>query len=165
VTLADGVGAVPVGSSNPGRPTHAPAERSSPEDQRRKAMNATARILIVEDDYLVAAALEGGLTDAGLEVVGVASSADEAVRLAEATRPTLAIMDIRLNGRRDGVDAALEIFRSTGVRCIFATAHHDPPTRARAQAAAPLGWLGKPYTVDFVIAMIKTALRELRRRH
>jgi DNA-binding response OmpR family regulator len=155
---------VTVGTSPPARLTRAPAERSSPGDPPRKAINGTARILIVEDDYLVAAALEGGLTEAGLKVVGVASSADEAVQLAGAQRPTLAIMDIRLNGRRDGVDAALEIFQSTGVRCIFATAHHDSPTRTRAQPAAPLGWLGKPYTVDSVIAMIKAALRELKRR-
>jgi DNA-binding NarL/FixJ family response regulator len=149
----------------PGVPPRAPIDGSPAGEPADKAMSATARVLIVEDDYLVAAALEGGLAEAGIQVVGIAGTAEEAVRLAQTAHPTLAIMDIRLSGRRDGIDAALEIFRSTGLRCIFATAHHDPATRARAQAAAPLGWLGKPYTIDSLVAMIKAALQELSRRH
>ncbi len=59
------------------------------------------------------------------------------------------------------VEAALEMFIACGVRCIFATAHHDPRTRARAAKAAPLGWLPKPYQLDGLISMINAAVTEL----
>src|SRR5262249_14661952 len=75
--------------------------------------------------------------------------------------PVMAIMDIRLIGRPDGIEAALEIFRETGIRCIFATAHHDARMRARAEAALPLGWLPKPFAPHALVAMVKRALAQL----
>jgi DNA-binding NarL/FixJ family response regulator len=120
-----------------------------------------ARILIVEDDFLAASEIEAVLMEAGYRVAGVANRAEEAVRLAKSEAPVLAIMDIRLVGSADGVDAALEIFRETGIRCIFATAHHDAHMRSRAQPAAPLGWLPKPYARHALIAMVKQALAKL----
>ena len=125
------------------------------------ADQARPRILIVEDEYLAAAELKDGLADAGYEVVGIARTADQALALARSEKPLLAIMDIRLVGPRDGVDAALEIFSETGVRCIFATALHDGETRRRAESAAPLGWLPKPYVVTSVLDMVRRALAEL----
>lgn len=121
------------------------------------------RILIVEDNYIIAVELEWGLLDAGFEVVGIADSAATAISLAALQHPTLAIMDVRLRGRRDGVDAAVEMFKETGVRCIFATANQDLDLQDRARTAAPLGWLPKPYPVDAVVAMIHSAVEELRR--
>jgi DNA-binding NarL/FixJ family response regulator len=135
-----------------------PDQPGSPEDGQ-----ARARVLVAEDDYLVALELEAGLKEAGFEVVGIAASADDAVKLAESGRPVLAIMDIRLAGGRDGIDAALELFRRSGIRSIFATAHLDPRTRARAEAAAPLGWLPKPYALDTLVATIERALSALGR--
>ncbi len=133
-----------------------PDERSS-----EQKTNEVPRILIVEDDYLVAMEAEAALVEAGFEAAGIATSAEEAVKLAKSERPTLAVMDIRLIGRRDGVDAALEIFRETGVRCIFATAHHTLETHARAAPTAPLGWLPKPYSMDDLVETIRFALAEL----
>ena len=129
-------------------PVFLPDERSS----EHKA-SAAPRILIVEDDYLVAMEAEAALVEAGFEAAGIASSAEEAV--------ALAVMDIRLIGRRDGVDAALDIFRETGVRCVFATAHHTLETRARAAPTDPLGWLPKPYSMDDLVEVIRFALAEL----
>ena len=137
-------------------PVFLPDERSS----EHKA-SAAPRILIVEDDYLVAMEAEAALVEAGFEAAGIASSAEEAVALAKTERPTLAVMDIRLIGRRDGVDAALDIFRETGVRCVFATAHHTLETRARAAPTDPLGWLPKPYSMDDLVEAIRFALAEL----
>jgi DNA-binding NarL/FixJ family response regulator len=124
--------------------------------------DAPARILVVEDEFIAAIALQDGLIEAGYEVVGLARTADQAVTLARMERPLLVIMDIRLIGSRDGVDAALEIYRDTGLRCIFATALHDLEIRRRAEAALPLGWLPKPYTVNAVVTMIEAAKAELR---
>jgi len=116
------------------------------------------RILIVEDDYLVALALQARLSTAGFEVVGIAMSADEAVSLAKAEQPALAIVDVRLAGKRDGVEAAIELFRNHGIRSIFATAHADPETRALAQPASPVAWLAKPYSANNLIPLIRDAL-------
>jgi DNA-binding NarL/FixJ family response regulator len=122
------------------------------------------RILIVEDEYLVALELEIGLAEAGFDVVGTASTATEAVRLAKTESPALVVMDVRLAGRRDGIDAAISIYGATGIRCIFATAYAEPQLRQRADAAAPLAWLAKPYQVDALIRVIRTALRDLQQQ-
>ncbi len=108
-------------------------------------------VLIVEDDFLIAYDLEAALTDAGYKVVGVAASVDEALALAAESAPSIAIMDIRLAGERDGIDAALELFNVYGLRCVFASAHSDVEARRRAAAAHPLGWIEKPYSVVAVI--------------
>lgn len=119
------------------------------------------RIPIVEDEYLVAMTLENELTDAGYEIVGVASSADEACRLARTAKPNLIIMDIRLVGNRDGVDAALKIYEETGLRCVFATANVDERSKQRAMPACPLGWLQKPYHKAALLAAVEDAFDEL----
>ena len=120
-----------------------------------------ARVLIVEDDYLVSTEMEAELSAAGYDVVGVAASADEAVRLATRDRPDLVVMDIRLEGARDGIDAAIEIFGANGIRSLFASAYHDPETRRRAEPSAPLGWLAKPYTMTALVSAVRRALEEI----
>lgn len=127
-----------------------------------KAAERSPRVLIVEDDYLVASEIEAALTDAGFAVVGVAGSAAEAVQLARQETPALAIVDIRLAGRRDGVAAATEMAKELGIRSIFATAHGDAEVRERAQQASPLGWLSKPYRMENLVAMIRQALKDLK---
>jgi DNA-binding NarL/FixJ family response regulator len=117
-----------------------------------------ARILIVEDDYFVATALEQVFVDAGFEVVGIAVTAEEALHLAHLHRPALAVMDIRLAGARDGIDAAVELRSRLRIGSIFATAHGDETTRTRADKAKPLGWLIKPYAVKTVLETIRAIL-------
>lgn len=119
------------------------------------------KILIVEDEHLIALDMESALVDAGFEIVGIAMSAPEAISLARSTKPDLAIMDIRLAGKTDGVDSALELFRVDGIRCLFATAHQDQNTRRRAEPARPLGWLAKPYQPDELIRAVREALARL----
>ena len=120
-----------------------------------------ARILVVEDDFLVAMQMESALTEAGFEVAGVAASGEDAIELALSERPQLAVMDIRLAGDRDGIDTALQLFSEQGIRCIFATAHHDEQSRKRAAPAVPLGWLHKPYTMTSLVGLVRSALDKL----
>ena len=112
-------------------------------------------VLIVEDDFLVALAAEAALREAGFEVAGVAASADEAIAEAAANHPSLVIMDVRLAGRRDGIDAAIELFREHGIRCVFATAHADTEAHLRAKPARPLGWLQKPYSMLELVGLMR----------
>ena len=117
-----------------------------------------ARILIVEDDFLVAEDIEAALRDEGFHVVGVANSAGRAIELAAASNPALILMDIRLAGGSDGIDAAIQIYRDHGIRCLFASAHSDAHARRRAELAQPLGWLQKPYTIAQVVDSVRRAL-------
>jgi DNA-binding response OmpR family regulator len=133
-------------------------------DDAAMSGGADERILIVEDDVLIASQMEAALGEEGFEIAGVASTGKEALQLNEAQSPTLVVMDIRLAGDRDGIDTALELFRLHGVRCIFASAHSDDDTRRRAAPAAPLGWLQKPYTMASLTAMVRAAFKELRNR-
>lgn len=140
----------------PERRDERPTPRAAAEAARD--IGTASGVLIVEDDFLIGMQAESALTDSGLHVIGIASTAEEAVVLARQHRPLLAVMDIRLAGERDGVDAAGELFRELGIRCIFATAHDDQGTRSRAEPFSPLGWLTKPYTMVSLIALVRQAI-------
>jgi two-component system, response regulator PdtaR len=116
------------------------------------------RLLVVEDDFLVATEIETALVEAGFDVAGTAVSAEEAIALAVSEHPTLVVMDVRLAGKRDGIDAAIELFRDHGIRCIFATAHCDQESQRRASSAVPLGWLQKPYTMESLVELIQKSV-------
>jgi DNA-binding NarL/FixJ family response regulator len=139
---------------------HAPDDEAAGRTQSEEAK----RVLIVEDDFLIASEMEAALTEAGFEVVGVVPTGEEALELAQARALTLAVMDIKLAGDFDGVDSALELFRTHGVRSVFASAYSDPEIRLRADPAAPLGWLQKPYTMTALTAMVRQAVNELRKK-
>ena len=116
------------------------------------------KILVVEDDFLVALDIEHALISAGFEMVGPARTAEETIAFAELRRPALAIMDIRLEGARDGVDAAIELRSRLGMRIIFASAHGDEETKRRAAPAEPLGWVQKPYSHYELLGAVRAAL-------
>ncbi|MCP1608442.1 CheY-like chemotaxis protein [Azospirillum lipoferum] len=103
------------------------------------------RILIVEDESLAAMALEEILGMLGFAVVGIEDNADGAIAAAERLRPDVVMMDIRLLGPRDGIEAAATIRRQTGIRCIFTSAFGDAETRHRAAECNPFGFVRKPY--------------------
>ena len=119
------------------------------------------RILVVADDYLIATEMKIALSDAGFDVAGIAASADEAMEMAESQNPALAVIDVRLGGDRDGIDAAVEIFQKLGIRCIFATAYYDQQSVERARPAMPLGWLQKPYSRASLVNAVRRALEEI----
>ncbi len=137
------------------------APAGEPDAAERPEARSSPCILLVEDDFLVGMEVETGLQEAGYEVAGIAATAEEAVELARQRRPALVVMDIRLAGDRDGVDAALEIFRTLGIRSIFASAHGDAQVRARAEPARPLGWVAKPYRVETLLKAVGEALGRL----
>lgn len=132
------------------------------DDRVAAGSQKPSRILIVEDDYIVGLDLENQLIAAGFDVIGVASSGKEALKLAAAGKPDLAIMDVGLSGTGDGVDTAVALLDTAGVRSIFVTGFDDPETRERAAAAAPLGWLVKPYFRASLFALLDKALSETR---
>jgi CheY-like chemotaxis protein len=119
---------------------------------------AGERILIVEDNQFVARQFESVLTDAGCEIADIVTTADDAVRVALKRQPHLVLMDIYLPGKRDGVEAAIEIFERCGIRSIFASAPADSAVKIRAEAAQPLAWLPKPFSDKKLLATVEQAL-------
>jgi CheY-like chemotaxis protein len=93
-------------------------------------------------------------------VTAVVASAEEAIEVASREPVALAIMDIRLSGQRDGVDAAIELSRIGGIRFIFATAHSDASVRKRAEEVKPLAWLQKPYSMASLVQTVRAALND-----
>jgi DNA-binding NarL/FixJ family response regulator len=112
------------------------------------------RVLIVEDEVFIQLDLEEELRSAGFAVVGAVDTAEAAVRIAEAERPDIVVMDIRLRGARDGVDAALEIWQRFAIRSVFASGNIDDALRQRAAVAEPFGFIRKPYLASEVVALL-----------
>lgn len=104
------------------------------------------RILVVEDEQIIAADLEMKLMSLGHKVVGTAVSGDEAIRLAEQFRPELALVDIQLQGRMTGIEAAEEMQKRTGAQIIFATAFPGVFLNDPSQMPQPGLCLSKPYS-------------------
>jgi DNA-binding response OmpR family regulator len=122
--------------------------------------NQPATILIVEDDPFVASFIEEILTESGLRVVGIASTGNEALSLAEEIRPHLALVDIRLSGPLDGIELACLMRDKFDVPAIFLSGLSDPDTQRRAQAAQALGFLHKPFRPSEVFNVIDRALQQ-----
>lgn len=116
------------------------------------------KILVVEDEALVARDLEQTPERLGYEVVGIAQSAGEAVGKTGETRPDLVLMDIFLQGESDGVHAAGVIARRFGTPVVFLTAHTDKATVIRAQRVKPAGYIAKPFDPDKLNETIANAL-------
>ena len=121
-------------------------EAPEQHDDQLDVDTRSLRVLIVEDEFFISLDTKRLLDGLGHIVVGIAVSADEAVNIAGRERPDVVLMDIRLTGPRDGIDAAQEIYSRLGVGSIFVTANTDPQTRARAEAVQSLGFLEKPLT-------------------
>jgi CheY-like chemotaxis protein len=118
-----------------------------------------ASILIVEDEALVASCIEEVLGELGFSVAGIAASGAEAIALAAASRPTLALVDIRLTGSIDGIELACRLRQELGVPSIFLSGLADATTTLRAEAAQALGFLAKPFRPSQVFNAIQRALQ------
>ena len=121
-----------------------------------------ARLLVVEDEAIVALDICAGLRALGYEVVGVAATGEEALALAAAERPDLVLMDIRLRGRMDGVEAARRIRESSDVPVVYLTAYADEATLQRAKAAEPFGYVLKPFEERELRTTVEMALYKSR---
>lgn len=118
----------------------------------------TTDIVIVEDEGLFALDLQMSLERLGYRVVGIADVASDAVSLVRQHRPALVLMDIRIRGEVDGVDAAREIYLRFETPVIFVTGNADDLTLNRATASEPFGYIMKPVDQRELKAVIETAL-------
>jgi CheY-like chemotaxis protein len=118
----------------------------------------TCRILIVEDEAIVAMDIEERLAAMGYAVAGHASTGEQALALVEMHHPDLVLMDISLQGSMDGITAADEIRRRFHVPVIFLTAYSEDTTLERAKLAEPFGFILKPFDDRELKSAIEIAL-------
>jgi PAS domain S-box-containing protein len=118
-----------------------------------------AKILIVEDENIVAWDLKETLEKLGHSVVDLVVSGIEAVGAAAKTRPDLVLMDIRLVGAMDGIAAGGEIYHQFNIPIVYLTAHADELTLARATKTDPFGYIIKPFQSRSLQSTIKIALQ------
>jgi CheY-like chemotaxis protein len=117
-----------------------------------------ARILIVEDERIVAIDLQRRLTRLGYSVIALAASGTEAIQKALVLLPDVVLMDIRLQGDMDGVEAAQQIQAATAIPVVFMTAYVDEETQRRVRATSPWGCLYKPFTIHQIQATVEHVL-------
>ena len=122
------------------------------------AMDSSARVLIVEDERLVARGLERRLRSLGYMVVALASTGVEAIHQALEQQPDLVLMDIRLRGQMDGIEAVACIRKHLNVRVVYMSAYIDEATLTRAQATQPDAFLPKPFSNDSFQEMLQQVL-------
>ncbi len=119
---------------------------------------AKIKILVVEDESIVARDIRNMLLGLNYEVSAVISSAAEAVQAAEEHRPHLVLMDIMLQGERSGVEAADQIYSQFNIPVVYLTAYADENTVQRAKKAEPFGYLLKPFEERELQTTIEIAL-------
>ncbi len=119
---------------------------------------ANARILVVEDEAIVAKDVQSRLEGLGYAVIGIAASGEQAVSKAMETQPDLVLMDIRLKGQMDGVEAAGQIRDRFNIPVVYVTAYADDDTLRRAKITQPFGYILKPFETRELHTTIEMAL-------
>lgn len=121
------------------------------------------QVLVVEDEYILAINLQESLEGLGYRVVDIVDSATEAIEKANELRPNLILMDIRLQGEMDGIQAAEEIWRKLQIPVIYLTGLSDKNTVERATLTSPFGYILKPVSEQELYVAIQTALERYQR--
>ncbi len=117
-----------------------------------------SRILIVEDEFITAADLKQRLENMGYNVLGIAATAEDAIRKTGETHPDLVLMDIMLKGDVDGIEAAQQIRDIYDIPCIYLTAYFDNATLGRAKITEPFGYILKPFEDRGIQSIIEIAV-------
>ena len=119
---------------------------------------SNSRILIVEDEGIIAKDIQSTLNRSGYSVIGIASSGEEAIKKAMEIHPDLVLMDIVLEGAMDGVEAAEHIRDHFDIPVVYLTAYSDDTTLQRAKITEPSGYILKPFQEKELYTTIEMAL-------
>ncbi|UBF30622.1 response regulator (plasmid) [Kovacikia minuta CCNUW1] len=116
--------------------------------------STSVRVLVVEDEWVVAIDVRDCMEELGYSIVAIATSGEEAITKARELRPDVVLMDIRLEGEMDGIQAAQQIWNELQIPIIYATGYSDKATVDRATETEPFGYVLKPIKEsDLYIAM------------
>lgn len=128
-------------------------------------MDKKIRILIVEDEFINLDLIQSYLRNAGYEISGDAMNAEEAVEVLEHFDTDLAILDINIQGDKDGIWIAEQIRAHYHIPFIFLTAYSDSATVKRAAEVNPYSYLVKPFTQADIFTAIEIALKNYEKEH
>jgi len=120
------------------------------------------KVLIVEDEAIISLDIKRLLAGSGYAVMAVAATSEQALRALETEPPDLVLMDIHLNGKRDGIETAQHIWQKFRLPVVFVTAHADKATLERARKAEPFGYIVKPISAPSLTSTIEMALHKHR---
>ncbi|MBV8818399.1 MAG: response regulator [Acidobacteriaceae bacterium] len=109
-------------------------------------MNHAKKIVIVEDEEIICADLSRTLQKFGYQVAGTASSGPEAIQIASTAQPDLVLMDVRLQGSMDGIEAARNIRKHSNVPILFVTAHAGARALNLSELPGKFGSIAKPFS-------------------
>lgn len=123
------------------------------------------RILIVDDNETLVMELEEFIPTIGYEVTGTADCAKDAIFMAKKCRPDLVLMDIKLRGKRDGIEAANIIKSKMGVDIIFISGFAEEELLDRAKVIEPLAYLYKPFSENQIFATLKMAFHKIKQKN
>ena len=123
-------------------------------------MKQPKRILVVEDEGVVAQFVSDFLKSKGYEVIGTANTGEGAVRMAIEERPDLIVMDIRLKGRMDGIQSVEKIHETLYIPVIYMTAYSELSTIERANRTRHSGFLKKPVRDDDLEIAVSAVLKK-----
>lgn len=116
------------------------------------------KILIAEDEAIAAEDLNRSLESLGYHVAAITSTAEDTIKNAQSLSPDLILMDIRLYGKRSGIDAAQVIQNQYNIPVVFLTAYADNDTLQKAKDSSPYGFILKPFQIRELIGVIETTL-------
>jgi DNA-binding LytR/AlgR family response regulator len=128
-------------------------------------MGSETRILIVEDDMIIAANMSLQLAKLGYEVTGIESRGEEAIIHAKLNSPDIILMDVNLKGKLDGISTAKSIQAFADIPMVYITANNDEPTFERAKTTHPYAFISKPINsliLQRTIALVEEQLKEKR---
>ena len=117
-----------------------------------------AKILVVEDEIIVAKSIQKRLESLGYSVPAAVASGEEAIQIAAEVQPDLVLMDIRLKGDMDGIEAAGHIQAGHDIPVVYLTAYADEETLERAKVTDPSGYLLKPFELNELRTTVEMAL-------
>ena len=123
-------------------------------------MNKKIKILIVEDEAIIAQSLKWELEDEGFDVCSFVASGEEAIITAKEKNPDLILMDIHLSAELDGIEAALKIIEYKNIPIIFMTGYSESSIFVRAQAVNPLAYLHKPVEIYNLKPIIESIFKK-----
>jgi CheY-like chemotaxis protein len=131
-----------------------------PTESRRDVTMRKPRILVVEDEVVVAMDIQMQLVVMGFDVTATEFTGEGGVRKAAELKPDLVLMDIQLRGKMDGVEAAERIWSNCRIPVIYVTAHYDERTANRAKGTEHFGFLLKPFSGRQLRVLIRAALAD-----
>lgn len=123
-------------------------------------MSIKKKIFIVEDESIIALTIESTLQSLGFEVIGYVPSSEECMEFLQTQTPDLILMDIRLNGKVNGIDTAKKIKKKYNIPVIFLTAYSTPELIDKAKEANPYGYIVKPFRPRDLWTSIELALNK-----